>query len=212
MAHAKPSVVNITTEALGEAYAIVPLFPITGPFGDAPPVERVFHPFVKRGFLPSVKPNLGSGLIISADGLILTNYHVIEDRQQPIVHLPATKESYWADIMGADPVSDLALLAIDAGHPLPTVRWGESARLMVGEWVVAIGNPYGLQESVTVGLRYELTGQAALKFGWSAIDAKPPLEDDGEGWHEIEAHGLFFDGRHETGDVNVLMMTLDLLF
>lgn len=68
------------------------------------------------------------------------------------------------------------------------------------------------QESITLGLRYELAGQAALKFGWSVIDATPPLEDDGEGWHEIEAHGLFFDGREESGKVNVLTITLDMLF
>jgi len=66
------------------------------------------------------------------------------------------------------------------------------------------------QESVTLGVRYELTENASLKLDWSSIDSQRPDEDDGEGWHEIEASGLFFDGTDD--DVNIVYLTLDILF
>jgi len=68
------------------------------------------------------------------------------------------------------------------------------------------------QDSTTVGLRYELNEYAALKFDWSMIDASEPFHDDGEGWHRVEAAGLFFDGLHDEGDVNVFAITLDIVF
>jgi serine protease Do len=95
--------------------------------------------------------SLGSGFITSADGLVVTNNHVVEGADQVQVfltdgtHFPAT-------VIGTDSKTDLALLRIDAGHPLPFVKFGDSDAAQVGDWVMAIGNPFGLGGSVTLGI------------------------------------------------------------
>jgi serine protease Do len=93
---------------------------------------------------------VGSGFIISADGYILTNNHVVEEANEIIVALSDRRERV-AELIGADPLSDLALLKIDA-EKLPTVEIGSSEDLDVGEWVVAIGSPFGFELSVTQGI------------------------------------------------------------
>ena len=94
--------------------------------------------------------SLGSGFIISSDGLILTNHHVIEGADQVIVRLHDRRE-LDAEVIGSDPRSDIALIKIDAGE-LPTARIGSSADIEVGEWVLAIGTPFGFERSATVGI------------------------------------------------------------
>jgi serine protease Do len=96
------------------------------------------------------RPAAGSGFIISADGYILTNNHVVADADEIIVALSDRRERE-AKLIGADPASDLALLKIDADD-LPTVKFGSSEKLKVGEWVVAIGSPFGFELSVTAGI------------------------------------------------------------
>ncbi len=93
---------------------------------------------------------LGSGVIIKPDGLILTNNHVIEDASKIQVTLSNGK-TYKGKVVGADPISDVALVKIDAKN-LPYVQLGDSSKLKVGQFVVAIGNPYGLDHTVTVGV------------------------------------------------------------
>jgi serine protease Do len=93
---------------------------------------------------------LGSGVIIRSDGLILTNNHVIEDASKIQVTLSNGK-TYKGKVIGADPISDVALVKIDAKN-LPCLELGDSSKLKVGQWVVAIGNPYGLDHTVTVGV------------------------------------------------------------
>jgi serine protease Do len=107
----------------------------------------------------SVESSLGSGVIVSTDGYILTNNHVVAGesgrislRQLPAITVAlADKREMKADIVGVDPSTDLALLKIDARN-LPVMTWGDSARLKVAEWVLAIGNPYQLSETVTLGI------------------------------------------------------------
>ena len=94
--------------------------------------------------------SLGSGFIISQDGYILTNNHVVENASEITVILHNEK-TYSAKVIGTDPKTDLALIKIDA-KGLPTVRLGDSDKLQVGEWVMAIGNPFGLAETVTAGI------------------------------------------------------------
>ena len=96
------------------------------------------------------RPAAGSGFIISSDGYILTNNHVVEDADEIIVALSDRRERE-AQLIGADPASDLALLKIDA-EDLPAVSFGSSEQLKVGEWVVAIGSPFGFELSVTAGI------------------------------------------------------------
>ncbi len=95
-------------------------------------------------------PSMGSGFIISSDGYILTNNHVVDNADEIIVALSDRRE-LLAEVVGKDELSDLALLKIDA-EDLPTVEIGSSADLQVGEWVVAIGSPFGFEHSVTAGI------------------------------------------------------------
>ena len=99
--------------------------------------------------------SLGSGFIISSDGYIVTNEHVVQDAEQVVV-TTTKRQKYDARIVGTDPLLDMALLKIDATG-LPSIPWGDSENALVGEWVIAIGNPYGLfdvndQPSVSVGV------------------------------------------------------------
>ncbi|SDY53585.1 Do family serine endopeptidase [Citreimonas salinaria] len=93
----------------------------------------------------------GSGFIISADGYVVTNNHVVADAEQVQVVLDDERE-YDAEVIGTDPATDIALLKIDAEEDLPTVEWGSSDDLKIGQWVVAIGNPFGLGGTVTAGI------------------------------------------------------------
>lgn len=95
---------------------------------------------------------LGSGFLISPDGYILTNEHVIEGAQEIQVTLVGKAKSVPARVVGQDRELDLAVLKIDAGKNLPTFKLGNSDRIAVGNWVIAIGNPYGLDHTVTVGV------------------------------------------------------------
>jgi serine protease Do len=97
------------------------------------------------------RTSLGSGVIVAADGYILTNNHVVEDADEINVTL-STFEEFQGTIIGRDPKSDLALIKIDAKKDLPAVSFGDSDKLRVGEWVLAIGNPFGLQQTVTAGI------------------------------------------------------------
>ena len=106
-----------------------------------------------------VERSLGSGVIVSADGLVLTNNHVVagESGRISLSQLPAVSVTLGdnreveARIVGVDPATDLALLKIDAGR-LPTIPWGDSNELKVAEWVLAIGNPFQLDQTVTLGI------------------------------------------------------------
>lgn len=116
-----------------------------------------FYEFFRR-FIPNPGPgqrefqpqSLGSGFIISADGYILTNAHVIDGAEEVTVRL-TDKREFKAKVIGADKRTDVALIKIEAGN-LPTLRFGDPNRLKVGEWVVAIGSPFGFDNTVTAGI------------------------------------------------------------
>lgn len=104
----------------------------------------------QRGKQMPLKEGSGSGVIISADGYIVTNNHVVEDAKEIEVTLN-DKRSFKAKVVGTDPSTDLALIKIDA-KDLPTVPFGNSDALKVGEWVLAVGNPFNLTSTVTAGI------------------------------------------------------------
>ncbi len=93
---------------------------------------------------------MGSGIIVSSDGYILTNNHVVAGAQELTVTLPDKRE-FKAKLIGTDPKTDLAVIKID-GQQLPSVVWGDSTSLQVGEYVLAVGNPFGLNSTVTLGI------------------------------------------------------------
>src|SRR5437763_3776488 len=95
--------------------------------------------------------SLGSGFIISQDGYVLTNAHVVEGADEITVKF-TDKREFKAKLIGADKRTDIALLKIETTAPLPAVRFGDPAKLKVGEWVVAIGSPFGFENTVTAGI------------------------------------------------------------
>jgi S1-C subfamily serine protease len=94
----------------------------------------------------------GSGFVASADGVILTNHHVVEKAEKVTVTIPNRKGKYPARIIGTDRQTDLAVLRVDPDVPLPAVTFGTSQDVRVGQWVLAIGNPYGLEGTVSFGI------------------------------------------------------------
>jgi len=99
-----------------------------------------------------ISQGLGSGFIISKDGYILTNAHVVAGAEEIKVYLTSSKDPYTAKVVGSDSELDLAVIKIDAGTDLPILKLGDSNSIKVGNWVIAIGNPYGLDHTVTVGV------------------------------------------------------------
>ena len=112
-----------------------------------------FGPFGPQGPMPPQEPHgggIGSGVIVSPDGHIITNNHVVDGANELTVTLPDKRE-FKGKIVGTDPKTDLAVVKIDAPN-LPYVRWGDSSKLQVGEYVLAVGNPFGLNSTVTLGI------------------------------------------------------------
>jgi Do/DeqQ family serine protease len=129
------------------------------PYSNDPFFQFFFGDDDLMGPRRGVERSLGSGVIVSEDGFVLTNNHVVAGesgrislRQLPAVSVAlADKREVEAKIVGVDPATDLALLKIDAGR-LPTIPWGDSSKLKVAEWVLAIGNPFQLNQTVTLGI------------------------------------------------------------
>ncbi len=155
---ASPAVVNISTRQK------MPDRPVAGAgqlnVPDLEGLPPMFREFFERN-IPQVPrapgggrqreaQSLGSGFIISADGYVLTNNHVIADADEIIVRL-ADRSELEAKLIGTDPRSDVALLKVE-GSGLPIVKLGKSDELKVGEWVLAIGSPFGFDHSVTAGI------------------------------------------------------------
>lgn len=149
VARNQAAVVGITTA--GPINTSAPQeFSFGGPGGDdGNPLGRFFHglPMPKQHGMQHAQ---GSGFLISADGLVLTNAHVVDGAKEVTVKLSDHRE-YKAKVLGADRSSDIAVLKID-GHELPTVTLGNSDQLGVGDYVLAIGEPFGLEETATAGI------------------------------------------------------------
>jgi serine protease Do len=131
---AKPAVVNVSTTQRRD--------------GGGP--DEFFRRFFERGPEPRARQSLGSGVIASPDGYIVTNFHVVRGADAIVVRL-ADHAEHQARLVGSDSRTDLALLKID-GRGFPAMPFGDSDRLEVGEPVMAIGNPFGLEQTVTTGI------------------------------------------------------------
>lgn len=151
--HAGPAVVNISTERMVGGGGLRDFFQYHA--GPGSPFEEFFRQLepLFPGSRPRTQRSLGSGFIIDPDGLVVTNAHVVEasDRISVILQDNA-EESFEAELVGVDKATDVALLRIRTGHKLPALSFGDSGKLLVGEWVVAIGNPFGLDHTVTIGI------------------------------------------------------------
>jgi len=147
------AVVNISTTQAVRRSAAAPQIPGI----EDEEVQEFFRRFIPRQ-QPGPQPgpraesrSLGSGFIISADGYVMTNAHVIEGADEITVKL-TDKREYKAKVIGADKRTDVALIKIEPSAPLPAVKFGSPERLRVGEWVVAIGSPFGFDNTVTAGI------------------------------------------------------------
>lgn len=151
-AMASPSVVNIRTVKTMKGGGTVYKHFRRGPFNDDDPLNDFFEKFFGDNGPHNFKQrSLGSGFIIDKEGYIVTNNHVIENADKIMVVLSDDKE-FDAKIIGRDPYTDLALIKIKPKRDLPSVKIGDSDTLKVGEWVVAIGSPFGLERTVTAGI------------------------------------------------------------
>jgi Do/DeqQ family serine protease len=153
----RPAVVNLGTVHLAKGRR--PFAP--NPFAEDPVLRDFFEQFFgpRQGPRGEFRqPSLGSGVIIDARGYILTNFHVVKGADEITVKLSSKKE-YRGRTVGADPKTDLALVKIQPEAELTIARLGDSERLKVGEWAIAIGNPFGLDQTVTVGV-ISATGRA----------------------------------------------------
>lgn len=141
-----PAVVNISTTQVVRFSRPR----MRSPFG-RDPFEDFFNNFFGNIPREQKRRSLGSGFIVSEDGYILTNNHVVEKADEVTVTL-LDKEEYQAEVVGTDPKTDIALIKIKPEKKMPYVRLGDSEHLQIGEWVVAIGNPFGLGHTVTAGI------------------------------------------------------------
>jgi serine protease Do len=141
-----PSVVNISTTTTVSTNAN----PFPGfEFPPGSPFEDMFKEF---GTPQTRKSSaLGSGFIIDEKGIVITNNHVIQDAEDIVVRVGGDKE-YKATVVGADPLSDIAVLQIDSKEKFTPVKFGDSDKARIGDWVIAIGNPFGLGGTVTAGI------------------------------------------------------------
>jgi serine protease Do len=150
---ARPGVVNIRTVKTIKGGSPVFRHFFGNPHGgNRNPFDEFFGPFQGDGPQRDFKQrSLGSGFLIDGDGFIVTNNHVIEDADQIKVILADNKE-FDAELVGRDPKTDLALIRIDGAKNLKPLEFGNSEKLKVGTWVVAIGSPFGLEQTVTAGI------------------------------------------------------------
>ena len=141
-----PAVANISTERLISQRHVDPFFGSRSELFD-----QFFNDFFGQSQKQMVERPLGSGVIIDEDGYIVTNEHVVSRASKIKVRLSDGKD-FEATMISSDPVSDLAVLKINSPDPLPYVKMGTSRDLMIGETVIALGNPFGLENSITTGV------------------------------------------------------------
>ena len=164
----------------------LPGFPPGFPFGAAPAQ-------------PQAVEAKGAGSIINSNGTIVTNNHVVKDAKTVSVTM-SDGTSYPAKIIGTDPKTDLAVLKINAGHPLPYVELGQSKNVEPGEWVVAMGNPFGLGETVTAGIVSALGRNIGDGPYDRFIQIDAPINEGNSG-------GPLFDQRGQVIGINTAILT-----
>jgi len=173
----RDAVVNISTEQVIVRRSYDGFF---GPGGDA--FDRLFEEFFRRHSPDNrvverrrVKQPLGSGCIITPDGLVVTNEHVIRRASNIRLSL-ASGETYDAKLLAADPEHDLALLRAEADKPLPAIAIGSSSDLMLGETIIALGNPFGFESSVTTGVVSAFNRKITIGSGSDAVQYKKLIQ------------------------------------
>ena len=150
--HVEPAVVNISTTQVLERKRSQKKR--SQPYEQEEPFQDFFDRFFdgRPDSQPQAERSLGSGVIVDKKGFILTNNHVVENATKIQVQLNGDSNRYTAKLVGIDEETDLAVIKIDASKELPTAKLGNSDSVQVGDWVLAIGSPFGLQATVTAGI------------------------------------------------------------
>ncbi len=177
------------------------------PFADDPFFRYFFGDGDQMFGRGNVESSLGSGVVVSADGYILTNNHVVagESGRISIGQLPAISvalgdgRELTANIVGVDPATDLALLKVNARN-LPTMPWGDSSKLKVAEWVLAIGNPFQLNQTVTLGIVSALGRRVGISAYEDFIQTDAAINPGNSG-------GALINGRGELVGINTAIFS-----
>ncbi len=170
-------VVRETASAVVNIYARQVVQDRSNPFAGDPFFDQFFQ---DMNGPPRVQNSLGSGVIAGADGIVVSNYHVIADATDIRVVL-ADRREYAARVLLADPQSDIAVLKVDADEPLPALDLGDSDALQVGDLVLAIGNPFGVGQTVSSGIVSGLA-RSALQVGDRPTRRSIPATRAGPWW------------------------------
>jgi Do/DeqQ family serine protease len=144
--------------------------------------------------------SLGSGVIVGEDGLIVTNEHVIRDADEIVIRL-SDRSEFRAQVVGADPRTDIALLRIRPSRKLPVAVLGDSTQIRVGEWAIAVGNPFGLESTVTLGV-ISATGRTDL-----GIDPTSDLIQTDSSINPGNSGGPLLNTRGEVVGINTAMVS-----
>ena len=181
---AGPSVVNISAVRIMKRPDEAQL-----PYGKGDPLEELFSRFYRDRTLRGFRQNsLGTGFIISRDGFILTNNHVVEQSEEIKVTL-SDKREFSAKIIGRDSLTDLVLIRIETDTPVEPLNLGNSDRLEVGDWVVAIGNPFGLSNTVTAGVVSAMYRKIGLGPYENFIQTDTPINPGNSGGPLLNTNG-----------------------
>ena len=178
-----PSVVNISTTTTVTTN--------TNPFpGFKFPPGSPFEDMFKEFGTPQTRKSaaLGSGFIIDEKGIVITNNHVIQDAEDIVVRVGGDKE-YKATIIGADPLSDIAVLQIDSKEKFIPVKFGNSDKARIGDWVIAIGNPFGLGGTVTAGIISARNRSIGLLRYWDYIQTDASINSGNSGGPLFDMNG-----------------------
>lgn len=204
----EPAVVNIDTKGkIPEVTVKEDNLPDNGTSGDD------LLDFLRRQRRPSV--SVGSGFIVDKAGYIITNYHVVQDASRITVQL-LTGEEFVAKIVGLDEETDLAVLKIEAGKDLPVVKFGDSEKAQVGDWVLAIGSPFGLAQTVTAGIVSQVKRETpeTLKFPKKFIQTDAAINRGNSGGPLVNMDGEVIGVNSQiatsTGDYNGIGFALPI--
>ena len=152
--------------------------------------SRLYHYF-RHGQVPQVSAEptgLGSGFFVNPDGYILTNYHIVRDQDYFQVELFNRKE-YPAELVGSDPLSDLAVLHVKANEKFPYLEFADSDRVKVGYWAIAIGAPFSLEHSVTVGIVSHLKRTMGMNVHENFIQTDASINQGNSGGPLLDING-----------------------
>ncbi len=180
---AKGETIDFTTAAEQTIHSVVHVKNTTTSSGQTTFEDLLFG---RRSQRPQI--GTGSGVIISADGLIVTNNHVIDGAQSITVTLNNNK-TYEAELIGTDPKTDIALLRINADEDLPYTTFGDSDHVKIGEWVLAVGNPFNLTSTVTAGIISAKSRDLSGSYGQSFIQTDAAVNPGNSGGALVNTNG-----------------------